>query len=138
MANIQEYLDTKRELNNIIFDFLDDSDGNSVDIKSVINLITQQKIPECREELQHFLLSIIQISNHYQRFSNFFDKIKKIFNYLIPIIKQTFSNYELFNLTKSNKLILLYFIENQTITIDTSISSELSSQTDYFHFFYFT
>lgn len=88
-----------------------------------------------------FFRLLIQISNHHHRFPSFFQKIYKIFDYFFEYITQTFSKKEIFDIIKSNKPILLFFIKKHAITIDNDIVHQMllyipKTNSRYHYYFY--
>ncbi len=62
---------------------------------------------------------------------SFISKIKKIIAFLKNEIKQTFSNIEIFNIFKNSKIILLFLIKENIITIDETIAEIMMKKEKY-------
>lgn len=101
---IKDYIDQKKELQNIIYNTIDnDNDEVCTDLIDYINL---QNYQDNKEGLKEFIYLIANISNNHHRHPNFLNKIKQIILLIKDQIKQSFSNFEIFNFFKGNKLII--------------------------------
>ena len=94
-----------------------------------------------REELTQFLLTIKSISDHHQRDVYFNKKINQILQHYKDQIKQTLPNDEIIHIFESNKLIVLFLLKNDIITISEDIYKYIvriieSNGNRYFYFFY--
>ena len=78
------------------------------------------------KEMTPIIRLIVKISNNYHRSPNFFDKIFQILNIFKTDIQQTFTNFEIFKLFKSNKRILLFLIEESILKFDQSIIDHIN------------
>ena len=76
-----------------------------------------------------------KISKNYHRYPIFFQKIEQIVNYLVPTIKQSFTNTELFNIFKRNKRFLLFLLEKKIIEIDENIFNLIYEKYDSLYFY---
>ena len=139
-----EYLNEKKELYEILLQYIDENekeDEEEFNYMNLLDIIKKQKIIECNEDLKLFLRILTCISNNHHRFPRFYPKILRIIQHLNQFIKQNFSNYEIYKIFKSNKLLILYLIEHDVITIDNKIVTEmlyrsLKTNTKYHYFFY--
>ena len=138
---IKKYVAGKKEIYNILLKLLEDSESNETDFQNFIEIINNQQNEEIREKFTHFFQLITNIANNHHREESFFQTIFQIINHFQLIIKKTFSNIDIYNLFKSNKLILLYLFEKEIIVIDDIISQEIYKTVEkngnrYCHFFY--
>lgn len=109
-----------------IFDFIySKSDMIEENFTNLIKSVNDYHISTSQEEMLILLYLLVNISNNYYRSSNFFQKIEQILLELKFNIITNFSNFEIFNIFKSNKRILLFLISEQFIFIDKSISFEI-------------
>lgn len=132
----QKCLNHNKELYDFLFKFIEDENEYEYHFQNLINQIEFQNITERREELELFIFLLIEISRNYHRYPNFINKINQIIQHYESNIKQTFTNSEIFNMLKNNKIILLFFINRETITIDQNIVSLILENDDkYFSFF---
>ena len=118
--NINEYVDQKKEIQEMINKFIDDDTND--DYTELFNFIDSQKYLENKDELRELIYFIVKILKHYHRTPIFIHKMKQILLHIIDDIKQLFSNLEIFDFFKDNRLILFFLIQNKIITIDEQIS----------------
>ncbi|KAK8884645.1 hypothetical protein M9Y10_043763 [Tritrichomonas musculus] len=130
----QEYIIQKKELYSILIQFIENRNDEDY-FQNLINIIETQKILENPKELKLLINLILNISNNHHRSDSFMAKIEQILLYLENQIKQTFANFEIFELVKNNRLNLLFFITNKIIIID-SILIEYLRHSQLLHFFY--
>ena len=130
----QEYIIQKKELYSILIQFIENRNDEDY-FQNLINIIETQKILENPKELKLLINLILDISNNHHRSDSFMAKIEQILLYLENQIKQTFTNFEIFELVKNNRLNLLFFITNKIIIID-SILIEYLRYSQLLHFFY--
>ena len=139
--SINEYIDKKRELYDLIIQFIEEEREIEYIYQSLTTYIDEQQICQNRDELSELLQIIVKINKNHHRSPDFLTKVRKVLNYLSELLKQTFSNPELFQFVKNDKYLLLFFIKKGLITLDDSILSDFyfeSAKTNgyYFHFFY--
>ena len=117
-------------------DYEDNSEENYVDLISQLN---DQKFHENKYKLKLYLQFLSDVIDNHYRANNFYEKIKKIIMNYKSNLKIDFSNSEIFNIFKNNKVILLFLIKEQILTIDNSIIdiilSERYSKMDYPKYF---
>lgn len=138
---IQKAVNQKKELYNILLEFIENNGINEIDFQNLIDFMQDEKIEENQEELELFLLLLLNLSNDHHRDSYFFDKIEKIILYLQDDIKQTFSNAKIYDIFQSNKRILLFLFDKNIIIFDESIFNQIKNESNsngnkYSHFFY--
>ena len=134
---IQKYVNQKKEIHNLLLNFIENSGVNDTDFQNLIDLINTQNYEENREELEHFLRLISKIAKNHHRDTDFFKKTEKILLHLENVIKQTFSISEIFKIFKSNKLIILSLIKSKIIALDEEIVKLiLEEKNNYCHFFF--
>lgn len=96
---------------------------------------------EVHEEFKQFLSLLLKISKNHKRHQSFFNNIVAILSNLENKIKQTFTNYEIFDIFKTNRQIILFLLSKKVIVIEESminyiLTKNSSSQSKYCHFFY--
>lgn len=124
---IQEYLEKECFIQNNLLDYLDNENGYEEYFENLMNFLIEQQIKDDRFELKSLFQLITKISNNHHRTINFFDKIEQIIITFKELIKTFFSNYEIFNIFKSNKRILLFLFEEKILTPDLSIFNTIST-----------
>ena len=101
--------------------FLEIQTNADDDFQNLIKLLRDLKISDNKHEFKLFLRSILKISNNYNRKSNCISKINLILKSLEKEIKLYYSNSEIFDIFKSNKLILLFLFKEKILIIDQYI-----------------
>lgn len=121
---MESYIENKKKICCTILEFLENSEEtyeNEIHFQILTELVNSQKIEGDNKEMQQFLKIIKNISDNHYREINFINKIEKILQYYTDQIKQTLSNIEIFNIFESNKILLLFLLENGTIKISDTI-----------------
>ena len=139
----QEYINQMKEIYQCLYLFIKEENDeiDYVNYQHLISNIKKQNIQENKEELVIFLRLLLNIFNHHHRYQNFTKKMFQILDFLSEKIKQSFTEFEIFNLLMSNRMIILHLIENQIINIDKHLSNQIiqlsqGSQWSYKYFFY--
>ena len=117
----QEYLNKIKEIQKSLLDFLESENDVEENFQNLIFHLVEHDIRSSRQEMKIFLYLISKIVKNHNRESNFFEKIKKTLQYLKDDIKSNLSNYEIFKIFKSNKIILLFCIQNEILNFNHSI-----------------
>ena len=118
MDFLREYLDKMKGIQVNFLRFIDENDNTEENYGNLIQLLIDHKIKEDKYDLKSTIYLIVKISNNHVRNSDFFGKIKKILQYLKSDIAKYYSNFEIFKLLKSNKILLLYAIQEKMIDFD--------------------
>ena len=121
-VQFQKWLEKMRSFQSNLIDYLNDEKDFEAITESIRDF---QKYVNIRE-MNYIIQLIVEISNNYHRTPDFFNKIFKILNLMKSEIEENYTNSEIFNLFKSNKRILLFFIEKSTLKIDHSIFNHIS------------
>ena len=129
--NSQEYLDTMKDIQTNILNFLEEKAGSEENLLILEDNFNNSKISDNKYDLLSLLHLISKIGDNCHRFSNFFSKIEKILLIFKDDIKKYFTNSEIFNIFKSNKRILLFFIEQKIIVIDEYIVKKITKTDKY-------
>ena len=111
----QECIKKMRDVQRNLIEFIDNDFDNEENYQNLINLIINYEIRENKHNLKSFLYLILKISKNHHRTPFFIDKIEKILLLLKSEIKQYFSIFELFNLFKNHKRILLFLSKEEII-----------------------
>lgn len=138
---MQEYIIQKKELYQQLFLFIDDENDDDDYYVDLINFLIKQKITESTSEMKLFIRLLINISCDLHRIPNLHKKIEKIFLFLKSNINKMLSNVEIFEIAIDNKLILLFLLENNILTIDSNITYMILSMIHknsmpYYYFFF--
>ena len=123
---VQEYFEIMKTIQTHIIELLDTE--NDTDDESIMKLIDDHQMREDRSQLAALINLIVNISSNHHRTSDFFKKIETIFLILKDDMSHHFSNIELYDFSKNNKRILLFFFQNKIVVPDKSIASFLVCQ----------
>lgn len=133
----KQYIEENKKIQVSLLNYINDCNSDFDDIET---LFQTNKINEDINKTKDFLLLLSNASNNHYRISTFISKIEKILVYLAKDIKQYFSNLEIFDIFKNNKLILLLLVQHQILTIDDTIfyffKNSYTSKYQYCYFFY--
>lgn len=122
---VRKYVEEKKELYNLLLEFLEESDSINLNFNNLTNFINSKHFLENHEEILHILRLIVNIANNHHHTEEFFKKIEQFIDYQKDKIKQILSNTEIFDSIKSNKKILLYFLQHAILTLDKDICNEI-------------
>ena len=135
----QQYLNEEKHYYRNFIDFFEsekDLNLSFTDFEDMVNTkLNNLEQKEKQEEIKSILHLISKVFDNHHRDSNYFEKLEKIIIFLKDDIKQTLSNNEIFNLFKTNKLILLILFKHQIIQIDQSIVIYFYDYKNYSSFF---
>ena len=137
-ASLREYLSDKKKLHQQILDYIDHSDNLEEHFQSLSQTIQEQKIQEFKYKLFEMLNLISKIADNHKRCRDFFSKIEKLLLIFKNEFSKFFSNYDIFDIFKNNKRLLLFLIEERIIHFDDKIISVISTfqfSFQYFHYF---
>lgn len=124
--SIDEYILTKKKIEDEIIHILDQSERNEyLNFTKLRYCLNDQKILENENEFRLFIHLIISVANEYHHFPNFYDSILNIFEMVRDFFQKYLTNKEIYDISKSNKRLLLYFLENQIIKIDPIIAHQM-------------
>lgn len=117
---IKSYLEKRKEIQSSIHDFIVSNECDTEEkYQNLIQIFNDQGIlNNNNKEIKTILRIIAKIANNHYRAPNFFARIEKIMLFFKDTIKHTFSNSEIIDIFKSNKRILLFFIEGNMISYD--------------------
>ena len=127
-------IEEKKKIQTSLLDFLENETDKELHFQNLTKLLNENK--NKRKEVYEFkeiLYLINKIANNHHRLPNFNSEIIQIIDFLKQDIKENFVNSEILNIFQDNKLILLFLITNEILTINSNIADKMS---DYFHFFY--
>ena len=127
---VRKYVEEKKELYNLLLEFLEESDSINLNFNNLTNFINSKHFLENHEEILHILRLIVNIANNHHHTEEFFKKIEQFIDYQKDKIKQILSNTEIFDSIKSNKKILLYFLQHAILTLDKDICNEIIFKSD--------
>lgn len=123
--SIQDYIEKMKNIHRNLLCFLDESHDEEEHYQNLIQILKDQKISENRHELKTLLYMLSKISNHHCRENHLFEKIEKIYKIFENDIKEKFTNYEIFKISKGNKKLLQFLFDENILTIDEMIENDL-------------
>ena len=118
----REYPIKKKEIQSILLNLIDNSDSIKTTFEDLYHFDTY-KIQQDREEMKEFFNLLVIITNNHHRNPGFFNKISIIIEFFSKYIKQTFSNYEIFDIFKKSKPLLLILLNKKILLFDEAISN---------------
>ena len=129
-----------RLIQKSILEFIEKETISCEDFQDLISILNQQKITKNIEDLREILQLLVKISRNHHRGLDFFKRIEQVILYYQKEIHENFSNYEIFDLFRSSKRLLLFLFEEKIImpnkTIASIISNDKYLQYFYPHYFY--
>lgn len=118
--SIENYLNKMKTIQNYINKFIE-NDNIEEHYQNLIQIFNDQRIHDNCHEVKSILYLLVKLSNNHYRTPNFFSKIERILKLFLKDMQHYYSNYEIFNIFKSNKRLLLFLIEEKIITLEKSI-----------------
>ena len=115
---IESFITTMKTIYASLIDFIESDDSESEYI-TLIKTFNEQKIVENTEIVRLLFQLILKISNDHNRGPDFFDKLEKIFRYLIKDKSLSISNF-VPDYTSYNKRVLFFLLEKELIKPDES------------------
>ena len=119
--HVKYYIEPKKELYKHILKFVE----GDIDYKTLTDFCDKFNLDDNKEEFKLFFKIVINIANNHHRHPNFIDNIEQIIVYYQDKMKTVFSNYEIFEIFKTNKLIILFLFERNIIKMDKRIYIDL-------------
>ncbi|KAK8888330.1 hypothetical protein M9Y10_039397 [Tritrichomonas musculus] len=117
-----------QEYQNNLLEYLEDDENPDYNFETLTNICDENNYYYNKFKLKSFLHLLIKIIDNHYRNPNFFIKIFRILNYYKTQISEFFSNFEIFDIFKSNKRILLYLIEENLMKIDDYILHKMTER----------
>ena len=141
--NVKSFIkDFFKQMNNIQNAILEaiENESNQDFLSDLINNLDNQKCLKDKHSLKRVLHLISKIAKNHYRCPQFFDKIKLIINEYKKEIQQYYSNWEIFNIFKGNKFIILFLLEQKIIKPTDEnyyiIINDKNTSKYYPHYFY--
>ena len=126
--NTQEYLKKMQKYQNNLLEYLEDDENPDCNFETLTNICDENNFYFNKFKPKSFLHLLIKIIDNHYRNTNFFIKIFRILNYYKTQISEFYSNFEIFNIFKSNKRILLYLIEENLMKVDDYILYKMTER----------
>lgn len=123
-----EYLQQMQEFQNRFIAFLDSEENIEENYENLIQLIPKSFFGSDEYEIKPILYIISKVSKNHHRYPNFTEKVTKILKNMKETMKNNFSNSEIFILFKSNRILLLFLIEEEILQINSFIFGQLTNK----------
>lgn len=127
MANITKSMDIEslinkmREIQTKLLKYLDNESDIEENHQNFIQALNDHDILNKQSEFKLILYLIVRISINHHRYTNFYDKINTILNYFKDTIIKYFSNNEIFEIFKKDKVLILFLIQKNALKVDDQI-----------------
>ena len=138
---LKYYFDQQKKLYTALIEYINDQDNDETKYQIIIKRFKDQKFGEKYDDTVENLHMLVKVWENHHRTHTFLNKIKRILLNFKSKIKETLPNTKIFKIFQSDKLLLLFIIQNNFITIDESISrmllnNDIEFNTNYRHFFF--
>ena len=130
--NIEEIINKMKQIQQYLIEYIDNEDDIEEKYQNLIFLFQDQKIQDNKQEIRIVLHLLSQIAKNHFRYSNFHDKIKRILLFFKNEINKYFYKFEIINLFKGNKNIMLFLITEEIIKVDESMIAKMKKSHEYF------
>lgn len=121
---IQGHLSKMKKIYQSVLSYIDES-NSLMSFSSLIKIFKKNQIGDNLHLLKTLLHILLSISNNYRRTPTLIGKIEEIIKYFEDQINKYFPNWEIFNIFKSNKRILLFLFEEKIIKVDHYIVTKI-------------
>ena len=135
---IQENFSKMKKMYISILSYIDES-NSLMNFSNLIKILDKIKIGDNLHLLKSLLYILLKISNYHHRTPALIGKIEEIIRYFKDQINKYFPNWEIFNIFKSNKRILLFLFEEKIIKMENYIATKIITykylKRNYFKYF---
>ena len=114
---IEALIKKMKDIYSPLIDFIEATDDQDAEFQALIEVLEKHEILENKDEVRLLFQLISKISDNHHRTSDFFDKLSKIFQYLIKDIPSTISDF-IPDYTKYNKRIVYFLLEKGFVKPD--------------------
>ena len=129
--SVEEFVGKMKSIQSNLLDFLEDETAADDKYENFIELISSDQLTNDKYKFKALLQLLNNVGSHHKRVPNFISKLEQILRYLKKDILKYFPNFEIFDIFKDNKRILLFLLEEKMMIIDESIFSIITSS-EYF------
>lgn len=130
---IDDYFMRLKHYQEIIFDFLDDKDNQNA-LQNIVKIFKNPNFTDDKENFQLVITMISRIAKNHRQSINFNQKIEQIILLFKEDLHKNFSNFEIFNIFKKNKRILLFLFNEKIIIPEKNIIEYIDN--NYHEYFY--
>ena len=111
--NIEEQVKQMQTIENSILNFIDKENNIEEFLQNLNQQIFEPNILTNKHKLKTFLYILSKIMSNHHRYPNFFEKIEKIFNLLLPYVKKYFTSYEIYKIYEQSPRFLLFLFSEK-------------------------
>ena len=125
---MEHYICEIKDIYKNILQYLESEDEPQIYFENLMIIFDKQKIVSDIYKFREILHLISKISNNFNRSRGLIPKIERILHTLQNDIINNFTNYEIFQIFKQNKRILLFLFQEKMINPDYSIFKNISNE----------
>ncbi|KAK8891526.1 hypothetical protein M9Y10_028738 [Tritrichomonas musculus] len=133
--DIKPFVNKMKEIQGKLLEYLDKESDIEENFQNFIQVLNDQDIFNNKSEFKLILYLILRVSINHHRSIQFYEKNNSILTYFKDTIIKYFTNNEIFNIFKKDKVLLLFLIKNNTLKIDDQLVKEILGIRGYMHFF---
>lgn len=127
----QEYLENIKKIQKSLLEYLDE-EGDDDSYRSVCQIFNDQIKRNNKYEIKETLQLILNIIDNHHRSTSFITNMQSLLVKYKDKIKQTLTNFELFEFFQDNKRVLHFLFKESIITMDQQIF-EVINETKYWN-----
>lgn len=125
------------DIHEITLNYIDNDDDDEKNRQILIKSLNDYNITQKKHDFELFLCMISNISKYHFRGPNFFTKIEKILRIFKEDIKLSFSQFNIFQIFKDNKKIILFLVKEKILETDFLKTPDIENylnESDFFNF----
>lgn len=122
--SIQAFLNKMRTIHESLLDFIDNKEFTEENLEYLLNIFDESHISSNHQDFMLLLRMISNISKYHNRGHDFFKKIDSILQKYENEIKD-YPNWQIFNVFKSSKRILLFLLKEEILKMDDFIAKKI-------------
>ena len=115
-----------REIHCSFLKFIEDENNVEENYENLSKLIIKHKIMNDKYEIKLYFHLLLNVCNNHYKVPDLYEKIEKIIVQFKENVLNYFSDFEIFDIFKSNKRILLILFDTKIITINQEIYDEMN------------
>lgn len=128
MINTDKYIKDMKKIQENLLSYIENDANVEEKFQNLNTILDDLKIRENKHELKSLLHMILKIANNHHRGPDFFTKIERLLTVFKEEMTKNFSNSEIFSIFKTNKRILLFFIEEGILILDNYVAKKFLSK----------
>ena len=128
IMSIQGCLEEMKKIQEALLGFLEEEDNAEERFSNITNCFNDLKIYNDKHKIKSTLHLISMLANNLHRNNNFYNKIERILQLFKEDISNFLPNWEIFNIFKGNKRIILFLLDEKIVTIDKYIYKKITQK----------